>query len=64
MHAKKSYNSPKVTFYGDIEKITFGPKAGFADALLGAVGIGDGGSGGIGECKFFPNAPGCSSFGS
>lgn len=61
MQAKTTYNTPKLTFYGDIEKITFGPKSGFLDAWFGSVGAGPGGPGGYGvECEIFPHASGCS----
>lgn len=60
MQPKKAYDSPKVTFYGNVKQITFGPDLGITDALLGAAGITSGGPGGNGECNNHPNIPGCS----
>ena len=53
MQRKKTYDSPKVTFYGNVEQITFGPKAGFTDAFLGTSGNVTGGNF-DGECEQFP----------
>lgn len=44
MQTKKTYESPTVAFYGNVEEITFGPGNGNQDALFGA----DGGLGGVG----------------
>lgn len=57
MQTKKSYDSPKVTFYGNVEQITFGPGGGFADNFFG---IGDG-DGGFRSCNRNPGLNGCGS---
>ncbi len=53
MLTKKAYDSPKVTFYGNIEQITFGSVTGFTDGLIGNAG--DPGGNFPGECEKFPN---------
>lgn len=38
MQTKKSYKSPEVTFYGNVEEITFGSRVALSDAWIGADG--------------------------
>lgn len=52
MQPKKTYDSPKVTFYGNVEQITFGSHRGLSDGVFGAPGAD--GSPFPNECQHFP----------